>query len=57
MVEQESPKASNIRTIYKTLSSYSEEQIDVYRHNYVKLGFLINTIALGYAYMLNKKRR
>ncbi len=28
MVEQESPKASNIRTIYKTLSSYSEEQID-----------------------------
>lgn len=32
-----------------------EEQKNVYRHNYVKLGFLINTIALDYAYMLKNK--
>ena len=30
---------------------------NVYRHNYVKLGFLINTIALDYAYMLRKKNK
>lgn len=29
---------------------------NVYRHNYVKLGFLINTIALGYAEMLKNKK-
>lgn len=32
----------------------SEEHKNVFRHNYVKLGFLINTIALDYAYMLKK---
>lgn len=31
-----------------------EEKKNVYRHNYEKLGFLINTIALDYAYMLKK---
>lgn len=34
-----------------------EEQKNVYRHNYIKLGFLINAIALGYAYMLKKKNK
>ena len=34
-----------------------EEQKNVYRHNYVKLGFLINAISLGYAYMLKKKSK
>lgn len=33
----------------------SEERKNVFRHNYVKLGFLINTIALDYAYMLKNK--
>ena len=36
---------------------FAEEQKNVFRHNYVKLGFLINTIALGYAYMLNAKKK
>jgi len=31
------------------------ESKTVFRHNYVKLGFLINTIALDYAYMLKNK--
>lgn len=30
---------------------------NVFRHNYVKLGFLIHTISLGYAEMLNKKNK
>lgn len=34
-----------------------EEKKSVYRHNYVKLGFLINTIALDYAYMLKNKNK
>lgn len=34
-----------------------EEKKNVYRHNYVKLGFLINTIALDYAYMLKNKNK
>lgn len=34
-----------------------EEKKNVYRHNYVKLGFLINTIALNYAYMLKNKNK
>ena len=29
---------------------------NVFRHNYVKLGFLIHTISLGYSYMLNNKK-
>lgn len=29
---------------------------NVFRHNYVKLGFLIHTISLGYAQMLNDKK-
>ena len=33
----------------------SEEHKNVFRHNYVKLGFLINTIALDYTYMLKNK--
>lgn len=37
------------------IKKHTEEQKNVFRHNYVKLGFLINTIALGYAYMLKKK--
>lgn len=32
-----------------------DEQKNVYRHNYVKLGFLIHTIALDYASMLKNK--
>lgn len=30
---------------------------NVFRHNYVKLGFLIHTISLGYSYMLNTKKK
>ena len=30
---------------------------NVFRHNYVKLGFLIHSISLGYAYMLNTKKK
>lgn len=37
------------------IKNNSEEQKNVFRHNYVKLGFLINTIALNYAYMLKNK--
>lgn len=37
------------------IKNNTEEQKNVYRHNYVKLGFLLNTIALGYSYMLKKK--
>ena len=37
------------------IKMHSEEHKNVFRHNYVKLGFLINTIALDYAYMLKKK--
>ena len=33
----------------------TEEHKNVFRHNYVKLGFLINTIALDYTYMLKNK--
>ena len=29
---------------------------NIFRHNYVKLGFLIHTISLGYAEMLNRKK-
>ena len=36
---------------------FTAEQKNVFRHNYVKLGFIINTIALGYAYMLNAKKK
>ena len=39
------------------IKKFQEESKNVYRHNYVKLGFLINTIALGYAYMLNSKQK
>jgi uncharacterized cofD-like protein len=35
----------------------AEHQKNVFRHNYVKLGFLINTIALNYAYMLHNKEK
>lgn len=34
-----------------------EKKKNVYRHNYVKLGFLINTIALDYAYMLKDEKK
>ncbi|MBQ2873017.1 MAG: YvcK family protein [Bacilli bacterium] len=54
-VEKLGVKIINDDLVY--IKKYSEDQRDVYRHNYVKLGFLINTIALGYAYMLNKKRK
>lgn len=37
------------------IKNHTEEQKNVFRHNYVKLGFLINTIALDYAYMLKNK--
>lgn len=36
---------------------HQEEKKNVYRHNYVKLGFLIHTIALNYAYMLKNKNK
>jgi len=34
----------------------SEEHKNVFRHNYVKLGFIINTIALDYDYMLKNNK-
>lgn len=37
------------------IKNNTEEQKNVFRHNYVKLGFLINTIALDYADMLKNK--
>lgn len=37
------------------IKNHTEEHKNVFRHNYVKLGFLINTIALDYAYMLKKR--
>lgn len=37
------------------IKNNTEEQKNVIRHNYVKLGFIINTIALDYAYMLKNK--
>lgn len=37
------------------IKMHTEEHKNVFRHNYVKLGFLINTLALDYAYMLKKK--
>ena len=37
------------------IKNHTEEQKNVYRHNYVKLGFLIHTIALDYASMLKNK--
>lgn len=37
------------------IKTHFEEKKNVYRHNYKKLGFLINTIALDYAYMLKNK--
>ena len=39
------------------IKNFVEEQKNVFRHNYVKLGFLVNTIALDYAYMLKKKKK
>lgn len=33
----------------------SKENKNVFRHNYIKLGFIINTIALDYTYMLKNK--
>ena len=39
------------------IKNHPEEKKNVYRHNYVKLGFLINTIALNYAYMLKNKNK
>lgn len=40
---------------------YIKEQTDekkpVFRHNYVKLGFLINTLSLDYDYMLIRKKK
>ena len=38
------------------IKMHSEEHKNVFRHNYVKLGFLINTIALDYAYMLKNNQ-
>ena len=38
------------------IKNQSEEHKNVFRHNYVKLGFLINTIALDYTYMLKNNR-
>lgn len=29
---------------------------DVYRHNYLKLGFLINTVSMNYDYMIRRKK-
>ena len=39
------------------IKMHSEEHKNVFRHNYVKLGFLINTIALDYSYMLKNKNK
>lgn len=41
--------------VYIKIHNDKLERKNVFRHNYVKLGFLINTIALDYAYMLKKK--
>lgn len=37
------------------IKNHTEEHKNVYRHNYVKLGFIIHTIALNYASMLKNK--
>ena len=41
--------------VYIKMHNDESTHKNVFRHNYVKLGFLINTIALDYAYMLKKK--
>ena len=39
------------------IKNHIEEHKNVYRHNYVKLGFLIHTISLDYASMLKNKNK
>ena len=53
--ELEKMKVNIISDDLVYIKKHSEEHKNVFRHNYVKLGFLINTIALGYANMLKKK--
>lgn len=43
--------------IYIKIHTDNQQQKNVFRHNYVKLGFLINTIALDYTYMLKHKEK
>ena len=43
--------------IYIKIHTDNQQQKNVFRHNYVKLGFLINTIALDYTYMLKHKQK
>lgn len=46
-------------TLFKDNLIYIKEQTDdkkpVFRHNYIKLGFLINTLALNYDYLITNK--
>lgn len=43
--------------VYIKIHKDNQEHKNVFRHNYVKLGFLINTIALGYTYMLKEQNK
>lgn len=56
-VETEKLGAEVISDDLAYIKNFIEEKKYVYRHNYVKLGFLINTIALGYASMLKNKNQ
>lgn len=55
--ECEKLKAEVISDNLAYIKNNVEEQKKVYRHNYVKLGFLIHTIALNYASMLKNKNK
>ena len=43
--------------VYIKMHNDESTHKNVFRHNYVKLGFLINTIALDYTYMLKHKEK
>lgn len=62
ILDQKETEKLNVEVIsdnlaYKKIHKEDKNNKNVYRHNYVKLGFLINTIALDYAYMLKKKNK
>lgn len=60
VLDEEEIRALNVDLIEDDLV-YIKEQTDekkpVFRHNYVKLGFLINTLALNYDYMLTRRKK
>ena len=57
ILDEKETEKLNVEVISDNLAYmklHLEEHKNVYRHNYIKLGFLINAIALGYSDMLKK---